>query len=53
MSNLNDCLKKIQELEIKMVTMEALLNNQANILKYVVTPLIIVVGALSGINLVN
>lgn len=51
----DDCLTEIKlkltVLEAKMGVMETLLENQANILKYVVTPLILVIGVLAGVQL--
>ena len=50
-----NCLIRVENrltsLEGRMTGIEKLLENQANILKYVVTPLIIIIGALAGVQL--
>ena len=47
------CVQRITVLEAKIDALEVLLNNQANILKWVVTPLIVIVGAVAGVNLIG
>lgn len=52
-TNYDECLRRLVVLEVKVEGLRVLLDNQASLIKFVVTPLIVGLTALSGINLVH